>query len=414
MYYNTNMLYFSELDGKKVYTEDRIEIGTLDDIIFIVSSNPKVSKLVIRPVSKTHFMLPFQYVVKMNEDIVIKKSYQTIELEENELYIKRNILDKQIIDIGGNKVVRVNDVTLQETITTERHELYITGVDIGFLGILRRLGIESYAYTVLHPFHIYLSSHFLSWADVQPLELSSGKVKLRKREEKLENMRPEDLADYLEKTNERNVYKFLRILDKKFAAEVIGNLNINYQRELFLHFDPEKSARMLELISDEEAVDILLAIPKKRREEIFSYVNEHKKYVLEQLLKLSKTTIGKIISSEFLSVAPTSTVYEVMEKVRKETIEYTFLAAVYVLNSQKQLVGIFNLHDLLLHDKETPVFKFMIQNLIEIRLTTPIEIAVRKMLRYHLPALPVVDNDKHLLGVLTFDHVAGFIQKRFE
>jgi len=408
------MLYFSELEGKKVYTEDKIEIGILDDIIFVVSSNPKVSKLVVRIPLKDPLILPFQFVVKMNGYIIVKKSYLESSLEENELYIKKNILDKQIIDIGGNKVVRVNDVALQENVTPDKYDLYITGVDIGLLGILRRLGIESYIYTFLHLFKIHLTSHFLPWGDVQPLELASGKVKLRKREEKLQNMRPEDLADYLERTNERNVYKFLRILDKKFAAEVIGNLNINYQRELFTHFEPLKSAEMLELINDEEAVDILLAIPRKKREEILICLKEHKKNKIQELMKYSKTSIGKIISSEYLHVSPTATVYEVMELIKKETASYAFLAAIYVLNNQKQLIGIFNLHDLLLHDKETPVFKFMAQNLIEIRLTTPVEIAILKILRYHLPALPVVDNERHMLGLLTFDHVARFIQRKFQ
>lgn len=408
------MLYFSELEGKKVYTEDKIEIGTLDDVIFVVSSNPKVSKLVIRTPYDSSLILPFQFVIKMNGSIIIKKSYLASQLEENELFIKKNILDKQIIDIGGNKVVRVNDIALQENISTEKYDLYITGVDIGLLGALRRLGVESYVYSFLHIFKIHLTSHFLPWGDVQPLELTSGKVKLRKREEKLQNMRPEDLADYLERTNERNVYKFLRILDKKFAADVIGNLNINYQRELFTHFEPGKSAEMLELISNEEVVDILLAIPRKKREEILGFLKEQKRHAIHELMKYSKTSIGKIISSEYLFVAPTATVYEVIERIKKETTEYAFLGAVYVLNDQKQLIGIFNLHDLLLHDKETPVYKFMAQNLIEIRLSTPIEIAIRKMLRYRLPALPVIDNEKHILGILTFDHVAKYIQKKFQ
>ena len=249
---------------------------------------------------------------------------------------------------------------------------------------------------------------------MQPLELTSGRVKLRKHEERLQNMRPEDLADYLEKTNEKNVSKFLRILDKKFAAEVIGNLNINYQRDLFFHFEPVKSAEMLGLIHDEEAVDILLALPRKKREEIMSFIHENKKRQYAHLFSFSKSSIGKIISSEILTVAPTTTVHEVIEKIKKETSDYTFLAAIYVLNNQKQLVGVFNLHDLLLHEREIPVYKFMIQNLIEIRLSTPIEIALRKMLRYHLPSLPVVDNNKQLLGILTFDHVAEYLQKKLD
>lgn len=406
------MLYFSELEGKKVYTEDKIEIGKLDDIIFMVSSNPKVSKLLIHTADHRELILPFEYVVKINHGVVIKKSYMSGELVENELYIKKNLIDKQIIDIGGNKIVRVNDVSLQELTTPEKYELAITGVDIGLLGILRRLGIESLTYNFLHFFGFNLTSQFLSWGDIQPLELTQGKVRLKKREEKLQDMRPEDLADYLEKTNEKNVHKFLRILDKKFAAEVIGNLNINYQRDLFLHWEADKSASILQLIHIDEAVDVLLALPRKKREEILPLVSEHRRHELQHLMNLSKTPIGKIITLEFMTTSPTATVHEVLNKIKSETAEYSFFAAIYVVNTEKQLVGVFNPHDLLMQDRETPVYKFMTQNLIEIRLTTPIEIAIRKMLRYHLPALPVVNNNKNILGILTFDQIAGFIQKK--
>ena len=121
------------------------------------------------------------------------------ELIENELYIKKNLIDKQIIDIGGNKIVRVNDVSLQELNTPEKYELSITGVDIGLLGILRRMGIESVAYNLLHMFGYNLTSQFLSWGDIQPLELTQGKVRLKKREEKLQDMRPETSPIILKK-----------------------------------------------------------------------------------------------------------------------------------------------------------------------------------------------------------------------
>lgn len=412
MYYNTFMLYFSELEGKKVFTEDKIEVGKLDDIVFMVSANPKVTKFVINKPNGDSFMIPFSSILKLGDSLTIKKAYMLGELEENELYIKKNLLDKQIIDIGGSKVVRVNDVSLQEKITADFYELYISGVDVGLLGILRRLGVENLMYSLLHAFRLNLTSEFLSWGDVQPLELTRGKVKLKKKDEKLQNMRPEDLADYLEKTHEKNVRKFLNILDKKFAAEVIGNLNINYQRDLFLHWDAEKSASILENVAAEESVDILLAIHRKKREEILSHMNEHKKEEIIHLMDLSRTPIGKVITSEYFTVLPNDTAKEVRHKIKKETGEFSFLATIYVLNNTKQLIGVFNPHDLLMQDDDTPIYRFMIQNLIEIRITTPVEIAVRKMLRYHLPALPVVDNDKRILGILTFDQVVEFIKKK--
>ncbi|MFA5136826.1 MAG: CBS domain-containing protein [Patescibacteria group bacterium] len=408
------MLYFSELEGKRIYTEDRIEVGALEDIIFVASANPVVSKLVIRTLKKTKLILPFSYVLHIGITIVIKKAYLIGELTENELFIKKNLLDKQIIDIGGNKIVRVNDVSIQEKVTTNLYELYITGVDVGLLGVLRRLGIESLVLRFLRIFNYNLTSDFLPWGDIQPLELSRGKVKLKITDNKLQNIRPEDLADYLEQTNEKNVRKFLNILDKNFSSEVVENLNINYQRDLIQYWEPKKSASVIESIQPDEAVDILLAISKKKRDEILSLVNEKTKKELMHLIGLSRTSIGRFITSEYLTVSPIDTTRKVIDQIKKETREFSFIAAIYVVNTDKQLVGVFNLHDLLLNEWDTPVYKFMVQNLIEIRITTPIEIAIRKILRYRLPALPVVDKDKHILGILTFDHITEYMTKRLD
>jgi|GEM_PF-380645 len=408
------MLYFSELEGKTVVTEDKIKVGLLNDIIFLASDQPKATKLVIMTPAKTKIFVPYEYVRKMNSNILIEKSFQESDLKENELYIHKNLLDKQIIDIVGNKVVRVNDVILQERSLVEGRELYVTGVDIGTLGIIRRLKLEAVFLRFFSIIGAKFTSHFLSWADIQPLELSHGHIQLKKAEEKLENMRPEDLADYLEKTNELNIRKFLKLLDSKLAIKVIGNLNINYQRDLFQHWQSEKGAKLMEDIDPDTVADILLAVRRKKREELLGLLSPDKKAKLEHLLAYSRTPIGKRMTSQFFTVQSGMTVREVIDKLKKETTNFSFLATIYVLNSNRQLVGVCNPHELLLQDLEAPIYKFMIQNLIEIRLTTPAEIAVKKMLKYRLPVIPVVDDDKRLIGIVTFDDVTDIIQHSIE
>jgi len=218
------MLYFSEIVGKKVYTEDNIYVGYLEDMIFLVAENPIVTKIVIKNQAKEKLIISTDYLQKINKIIRIEKEFLGTNLEENELYLVKNLLDKQIIDLKGNKVVRVNDVAMQD-----KEKLSIAGVDVGIIGIFRRLriGADNF-FKIASFFNIKLASQFLSWADIQPLELIRGNVKLRKKEEKLEKIRPEDLADYLEKTNVINARKFLKKLDTEKAAEVIGNLNINF------------------------------------------------------------------------------------------------------------------------------------------------------------------------------------------
>lgn len=394
------MIYFSELKGKKVVTEDHLEVGYLDDLIFQVTETPKVTKLLVVNKTKDKLIISAEHLKKINEVIIINKAYGTGELVENELFILKNLLDKQIIDLVGSKIVRVNDVALQLN-KLEKFELYVVGVDIGTLGILRWMKLEDLIIKILHIFKINLSSKFLSWSDIAPLELARGKVQMKKREEKLGKIRPEDLADYLEKTNVSNTRKLLKTLDKDQAAAVIGDLNINYQAHLFKSYKPERAAEIVAVISPDDAVDVLLTLLEKRRQLIIDQLPDKKKREINHLLNLSSTEIGALATTEFFTVSPSDQVAEVLKKIKEKTDDHSFLDAIYVVNKEEQLIGVFNLHELLLKDSEVQVYKFMLQNVVVIHLTTPINIALNKLTKYKLTALPVIDDNKRILGIVT-------------
>ena len=405
------MLYYSELVNKKVYTEDRIKVGELKDFIFLISENPVVTKIVIRTHSAEKIIVSTDYLLKVDDSLIIEKEYLSSYLEENELYLVKNLLDKQIIDLKGNKIVRVNDVVLNQ----DKNKLIVAGVDVGFLGLIRRLRFlgGDNVYKFFSRFSIRPTSQFLSWADIQPLELMRGQVKLRKKEEKLKKVRPEDLADYLEQTNVINARKFLRILDTEKAADVISNLNINYQTSLFKSFRAEKAAKLLAFIDPDEAVDVLLTLSKSRRNEIINLLEEGVREDILRLLDLSKNTIGGLITTEYFYVKPDNSVRQVIDKIREVARDFSALDYVYVINKQDELVGVVSLHELLLQNLDTPVYTFMTQNVIVIHFTTPEEIVIKKMLKYKLYALPVIDEGKHIQGIITLDDVTPSILKKF-
>ncbi|RJQ37577.1 magnesium transporter [Candidatus Microgenomates bacterium] len=404
------MLYFSEIVNKKVYTVDDIYIGYLEDIIFLVAENPIVTKFVIKDKANQKLIISTDYLKKIDKNLIVDKEFLVSYLEENELYLVKNLLDKQIIDLKGNKIVRVNDVALQD-----KDRLSIAGVDVGILGIFRRLriGAENF-YKIASFFNIRLASQFLSWADIQPLELIRGNVKLRKKEEKLEKIRPEDLADYLEKTNVINARKFLKILDTEKAAEVIGNLNINYQTALFKHFQIGKAAKLVGFLDPDEAVDVLLTLTKKKRDEVMEKLEPQVKAKIVHLLELSKEPIGALLTTEYLTVGPEDTVRHVFEKIKNETKDFSSLYTVYVVNKENQLTGAVSLHEVLKEDLDMPLYKFMTQNLVVIHLTTPVEIAMKKFLKYHLTSLPVINQDKRMEGIVNFDDITNYVLNRIK
>ncbi|OGK18524.1 hypothetical protein A2866_00955 [Candidatus Roizmanbacteria bacterium RIFCSPHIGHO2_01_FULL_39_8] len=393
------MLYFSELRNKKVYTEDLIFLGKLKDLTFLASDTPKITKLIVRNESGEDLFIPVTYTNRIDRSsIIVKKNYLQEEMVANELFILKNLLDKQIIDLRGNKVVRVNDVALQE-----QPFLYVAGVDIGLLGILRQLGLEIYMSRLLLSIGIRLTSQFLSWADIQPIELAYGRVLLKKEEKKLEKIKPEDLATYLERTNILNIRKFLKILDDRTAAEVVNFLNVNFQTSLFRQSRPERAAKIISLMDPDEAVDALSTLSSKKREQLLLLLDSEKRKEMQYLLRLAKTPIGSIITTEYISVDSDRSVKEVLSEIRKKTDEFSFLPYVYVTNKEQQLIGAFDLHELILEDNETPIYKFMVPNLVVAHLTSSKEIILKKMIKYRLSAIPVIDNDRHIQGIVTLD-----------
>jgi len=402
------MLYFSELEHKKIYTEDNVFVGKLKDMVFHASETPNITNIVVKS-SKGDLMIPLEYLKDISKTIIIDKSFKVSELEENELYLTKNLLDNQIIDITGDKLVRVNDVAIQD-----KPGYFIAGVDIGLLGILRWFGLDDYLIRLSKKFNIMLSSQFLSWADIHPLELTRGHVKIKKELTKLQKIRPEDLADYLERTNVSNISRILNVIDERTATDVIENLNINYQSDLFMHFDPKKSAKIMSKIDPDEAVDILLALTRKKRIEILKYLDPKTHGIITHFLHLSRTPVGHLLTTELLKVPSSDRVKDVIYKINDKTRDFFVLFYVYVVNENEELVGVFNLHELLLEKPETPVFKFMHQDIITVHLNTPEVIVFRKLVKYKLYSIPVISKDNKIVGVVTFDDVVENGIKHYE
>jgi magnesium transporter len=127
---------------------------------------------------------------------------------------------------------------------------------------------------------------------------------------------------------------------------------------------------------------------------------------------LQITPIGHLLTTDFLTVFPNNLVSEVIDKIKKETADFSYLYTIYVVNQENQLIGVFDLHELLLQSLETPVYRFMTQNLIVVHLNTPLEIVYKKMIKYKLNLLPVIDFKKNILGVVSFDDISEtFIKK---
>ena len=408
------MLYFSELSGKRVVTKNGVVLGRLTDLIFLAETQPVITKLVVTGHTETPYLIPITYLIRLNSTVTISDSFTIEPLAENELYVNKNVLDQQIIDIKGNKVVRVNDVALQDLPAQagKPFQIIVAGVDIGIVGILRWFKLDETFGRILRILGTTVMSQFLSWADIQPMQLARGQVVLNKEETKLSKLRPEDLADHLETMSMRNVTRMLNLMDEELAASVVENLNITYQQNLFKQFTPQRSAKLIEHMDADEGVDILLSLTDKRRFNIMSHLSPSKQIEINELMALSTTPIGGMITKKFFTARPEETAGKIRGRIRNETEGFTSVFYVYAVNAQRQIVGAINLHELLMQPTDAPLYRFMNPSLIVLHLTTPVKIAARRMLKYKLEALPVIDDNKHILGVVSINELNEWMLER--
>lgn len=402
------MVFFSELFGKPVYTEDQICHGVLRDLYFLNSDTPKVTRVAVEHASHAKTVIPITRIRCSTDRITVTRA-GALTQHPNELSVTKTLLDQQIIDLVGNKVVRVNDVILQD-----QPQLTISGIDIGLLGIFRRIGLARIVQQLTGILHIPLSAQILSWGDIMNLELEHGQIQVREREEKLSKIHEEDLADYLEMTNIQNAHTFISTLKPKKAAEVVESLTVNYQVEIFQRFHPSKSAQLITLIDPDEAVDILLALDRSERDKITRLLPTEKQEELHRLMTFSRTPVGKRMTSEYFSVPSNYTIREILKEIKKQTEEFSSLGVIYILNREDQLVGVMSPHELLLQNPDTPAYKCMIPEPIVVLLTTPIEVVMYKLLKYNISALPVINRDKKILGIITIDDISDLILKKMQ
>lgn len=400
------MLYFAELSGKRVVSADGSVIGKLTDFAFLATDQPLITKLRV-DTRVGHILIPVSSVAAIKDVVTLTPGYETVGIAENELSVRIHLLDQQIIDIKGNKVVRVNDVVIQD-----KPYLVIAGVDVGILGIARWLSLEQWLNRQVSRFGTTLQSHFLPWENIQPLELSRGKVKLKREEEKLTKLAPEDLADHLERLSVKNITKILDLLPNEYEADVVQNLNVSRQRAFLRSIKPEHAAAILSKVDPDEAVDILLTLSEHRRNLITPHIEPEAKNQIDYLLSLATTDIGNLITTDFFTAQPNETALKVRRRIKTDTTLEKPLSYVYIINDKKELIGVCNLHELLLAEGDSPMYKFMIQNVVAVYLTTPPEIALKKMVKYKIYSLPVINEKKQILGVVTIDDVVeGMTEK---
>jgi magnesium transporter len=397
------MLYLSQAIGRPVRDQAGEPIGTVADLIVAIGDRyPPVTGIVVKTNGRQIFLqwssvasLDASGAVLSTTAIDISKFQQ----RPNEIGLRQDLMDRQIVDIDGRKVVRVNDLRLDEV----EGALHLVAVDVGASGLLRRLGLEGSWRTIARGLHREVPERYIDWEDVDPVERTIASVKLRVPHKGLAELHPADLATIIDQLSRSDRVGVITSLDDEVAADAIGEMEPETQADILEDLEPGRAADILEEMDPDEAADLVADLSEETREELLGLMEKDEAEEVQELMTYAEDTAGGIMTTEYVAVPATLTAAETIDKLRElepiaETIYY-----VYVTDDANRLVGVLSLRDLIVAKPDTRISTFMLEEPVVVRTDASQEDVTEVVARYNLLAVPVVDAEGRLEGIVTVD-----------
>jgi magnesium transporter len=412
--------YLSGIIGKEVFDADGDAIGKLKDLLISTApsgQNDPNQQLVIGVKLKIHKETKFYsfrtFRVTKAREMLNVTCNELIELSPEEvsngLLLVENILDKQIVDLNGRKLVRVNDVRL----ATLPAGTFAIAVDIGIEGLLRRIGISIPMKKIFSLLKIDIPSKYILWDDVQAIDYSNQNIKLSKSYAKLHTLHPSDLADILEDLGKRTSPRVFSALDEEKAADVLEELDTNTQIHIIESLPVNKVADVLEKMPADEVADILDEIGDEKAEILLKEMDIESSQEVRELLEYPDNSAGSLMTTDILSFKPGLTVDDVIRELRLKKPEPSELYTLFVTEKNDELVGTFDLRDLVVAQPETVLSKIMKSEPVSLRDYQKVDDIAEIISKYNLLAVPVVDSNNLLQGMVVVDDVVeDLINKR--
>ena len=393
------MLYLSQVLGRPIRDLEGERVATVKDVIVRLGADdhPPVTGLVARYRRRDFFLSRWritelnQHGVRLNSDILDLRPFVR---RESEVLLARDVLDKQLIDVDGKRVVRVNDVQIIEAAGDWR----VTGADVSLQGLWRRLAPAGFAGTKA-PVEV------LDWADVGYLATDAATVQLKSSSDKLARLHPVEIARLAEALSYHHGSEVVESLDDETAAETLEEMPAERQAKILGDMDQERAADILEWMSPDEAADVLGDLPEEKAEELLGLMEDDEQADVVELLPYEDDTAGGLMTTEFVTLPRALTVGEALARLREMAETPNMIYYLYVVDEENswKLVGVIALRSLILADPSAPLEEVMRTEFQQADPSEPAQEVAHRMAEYNLLALPVVEDTGDILGIITVD-----------
>jgi len=390
--------FLSEIVGKPAVVNERT-VGKISDVVVTQPNEvfPKVDSLVVKTKAGA-FLAPADAIVDIEPKRVLLNAEPTVPAppEDQALYVAEDLLDKQIVDVDGRKLVRINDIEFAKTGTTLR----VVAADVGVQGLLRRLGLTRIAQPMLDR----IPRTLISWNDVAPIEgLSPSDVRLSVSQKKLSRLHPSDLAEIIGDLSTSDAAAIIRHLDDETAADAFEHLEPETQKALIDEVGPVRAADIIEEMDADDAADVIADLPDEQKTEVLAEMEPERATELRELSAYEEGTAGSLMTTDYMWIYPHRTVAATIDKLRELAPETEFVYYLYVLDQSEKLLGVLSLRELLLAKPADTIHAVMEADVVTAGPDTSARDVAGTIARYDLLACPVTDDKGTMLGIVTVD-----------
>ena len=400
------MPFLSQLLGRPTVDADGVRVGSLRDLLISADTPyPPIHAIVVGDKGHLH-AIPWTHVASATPRGTVLRSRVKLEsfpeAGEDLIWLGRDLLDKQIVDTHGVKLVRVNDLAL----TPINGDLRLAGADNSIAGLLRRLGVEWLAHLIGRG-----RPRLIDWEQVD-IGPAVDEIRLKVPFQRLRRMPPADIGAVISQMSPGEAADVLEALDDAIAAHALAELSDEHQAAVVSAMEPEEAADVLEQMSPDDAADILGDVHSERAGELMRLMAPRQAEEVKSLLIYEDDTAGGLMNSRLFAVHEMEPAGRVVEDLRRTAPPEDEIYYLYVVDSGGRLRGVLSLRDLVVAQPDTLIVDCMRQDAAFVRLDDSREEVARKLIRYNLLAIPVVDEDSHLKGMVTVDDVIDLVTPR--
>jgi magnesium transporter len=406
------LLFLTEILGAEVIDVRQRRVGTVRDLtVRVQEPYPVVTGLVVS--RHRELTIPWSEVrtfAAATREVPLRSTREEIDrrpASPDEIWLARDVMDKQVVDTDGRRVVRVNDLQLVDS----GGVLLLVGADIGLRGILRRLGLEGVAKSLARLLGRDLPMVLVSWEVVAPLSPSfdpehpaaDDAVRLRISANRIAKLHPADIADIVEELGAKERKTVFDTLSEEVAADALEEMELDDQVSVIEHMDARRASEILEEMPPDEVADILTELPHDKAQRLLSLMESEEARDVQELLAYEEDTAGGLMTTEFVAVREQLTAQECIDELRRLEPNAESIYYVFVVDEKEHLRGVLSLRDLIVARPETPISSIMIRDVIAVHPSDSVQEVAAVLSKYNLLAVPVVDDEFRILGLVTVD-----------